>query len=1142
MHHVRRLFQTTLVIAICLLGIPITAVGTGIQTGDGSWTWANAVPVGASLEDVSMASTTKGWAVGYAGTILTTNDGGASWSGQISGTYAPMHGIDSVSTSDAWAVGRGGLILHTIDGGSNWTTQTVENEASPDLNAVDFINASSGWACGAGGTIMKTNTGGGVWTAQTSGSTAWLSDIAFSDANNGMAVAGGGTLLQTSNGGTTWTEFTGTKPWGSGNLNSVQALSSSTWIIGGLATYISTDSGATWATTPGYAGYDVEAQFLDANTGWVLGRSSSSPFVRYTTDGGSSWTYVDLTSFGLVDAMKALSFSDANNGVIVGRNGALARTADGGATWVPLSEYPVERTGTETTDITCIDFMDSSNGIAAGYNKRYWLTDNGGQSWSAYEFPAGGGTDAVEFPTASVGYALSQNSGQTLAVMKSTNGGADFSTLAHPLDDTYYARDLVAPTTQVVWAVGAYEDASNDQWAWVMRSSDGGSTFATQTIDISGPVSGEMSTIFALDANTAWIAGEVEDIYYTTDGGATWTAQTNPSGITINDMHFVDANNGWAVGRSWSGTGILQTTDAGANWSAVDLSGLEPSDLNLTSVLFSDSQNGVAVGYHNPHSSIPVSALVTEDGGTTWNVENTGCDSQSHQLAWDGTRFWFGGDNNRLLYRGDPIPDTLAPVTTASGVPTGWTSEDVTVTLTAVDHGSGVASTAYSLDGGASASYSAPFAVTAEGYTTIGYASTDASSNVEATKTVTAQIDKTPPSTGVAVTGNGTESVKVDLNGSDGLSGVDETWYKVGDGSWTAGTSVTLTTPGDHTVYYYSTDNATPANTEVAKSVDVTVADPTPVEPTITRIAGSDRYTTAVEASKANFASAATVVLATGANFADALAASGLAGSYDAPLLLTRTGSLPSVTQGEIERLGATEVILVGGTGAISDGVESAVDALSGVSVRRIAGATRYHTAAEIAEEIATHEGGSFANRAFIARGDSFADALAAAPLAYSQAQPILLVRPTSLPSITGSTLEDLGITDCTIAGGTGAVSDAVLAQIDALSGMNTPYRAAGANRYATAKEIADYGVSQGWATYAFVGVATGASFPDGLSGGACAGSNGGVLLLTRSTTLSSPVSDAIGANTATIEDIEVYGGTGAVSAGVYTQIESLLD
>lgn len=310
------------------------------------------------------------------------------------------------------------------------------------------------------------------------------------------------------------------------------------------------------------------------------------------------------------------------------------------------------------------------------------------------------------------------------------------------------------------------------------------------------------------------------------------------------------------------------------------------------------------------------------------------------------------------------------------------------------------------------------------------------------------------------------------------------------------------------------------------------------------RIAGGNRYATAVALSASTFKadSADTVVLATGVSFADALAASGLAGCYEGPLLLTDTNVLPANVLAETARLGAAKVVIVGGTSAVSAGVANSL-ATAGYSVSRIQGSNRYDTAAKVAAEIARLQGPAFSGAAFVARGDDFADALAVSPFAYSQKMPVLLTLPGSLAGETRNAIDTLNIEDIYVAGGSAAVSDGVKAALDAIPGTTRPVvRLAGANRYATATAIAEYGIDFFWATPGFVGVATGSNFPDALGGGAVCGARGGVLLMTAPTSLSAAPTAFISVHSAAIVETQVFGGDAAVSSTVQSQIDALLN
>ena len=478
----------------------------------------------------------------------------------------------------------------------------------------------------------------------------------------------------------------------------------------------------------------------------------------------------------------------------------------------------------------------------------------------------------------------------------------------------------------------------------------------------------------------------------------------------------------------------------------------------------------------------------------------------------------------------DRVGDYTPPVTTAIGAPPGWTSSDVTVSLTATDTESGVAETLFRTDGGSSQTYSTPISFTAEGTTSLYYWSVDTSGNVEPTNVAVIQIDKTPPVTTAPGTAEYVGAAEFVLSASDSRSGVVQTYWRLDGGALQTGRTVRITSPGSHTITYYSTDRA--GNTESANSYLFSLKP----APDVIRVAGSTRYSTAIKTSEHNFSdgSASVAVLATGSGFADALAASGLAGCYDAPLLLTPSNSVAAGLVTEMQRLGVSEVVIVGGYSAVSESVAGQLRE-AGYVVTRIGGSDRYDTAAKVARQIAALEGAEFVGEAFLTRGDSFADALAAAPYAYSRRMPVLLTRPTSLPGVTQRAVDDLHISKAYIAGGTGAVSDDVAGQL----GISYE-RAAGTNRYVTASKVADLAISKAWVAPTTAGITTGQNYPDALSGGAAMGARDGIMLLTPSASLCTPAENVLMDCEHEIEEIQVFGGNGAVSASAFDRVSGL--
>ncbi|HET6873862.1 MAG TPA: cell wall-binding repeat-containing protein [Acidimicrobiales bacterium] len=305
------------------------------------------------------------------------------------------------------------------------------------------------------------------------------------------------------------------------------------------------------------------------------------------------------------------------------------------------------------------------------------------------------------------------------------------------------------------------------------------------------------------------------------------------------------------------------------------------------------------------------------------------------------------------------------------------------------------------------------------------------------------------------------------------------------------------------------------------------------------RLAGTDRFGTAQTiATKAFPNGATTVVLTSGTNFPDALAASYLAGRLHGPTLLTEPSTLPSATSSALQTLKATSVVIVGGPAAVSNSVQTQLTN-AGYQVSRVYGNDRYATASAIATVYPSSFVGSLNSTsgptAIVATGTAFADALSGGPLSYRASFPMLLTDPASLSSSTSSALSSLGIKQVLLLGGTAAVSQNVQTQI-AAKGI-TVTRIAGQDRADTAGQVATLANTQlGW-TLAHVNLARGDDFADALAGADHAGSESQPVLLTASpTNLDTFTSTFLRAHASTIATMDVFGGVNAVSDGVVTQ------
>jgi len=199
------------------------------------------------------------------------------------------------------------------------------------------------------------------------------------------------------------------------------------------------------------------------------------------------------------------------------------------------------------------------------------------------------------------------------------------------------------------------------------------------------------------------------------------------------------------------------------------------------------------------------------------------------------------------------------------------------------------------------------------------------------------------------------------------------------------------------------------------------------------RLAGADRYSTAAAISAATFTSGVPAAfVATGTNFPDALAGGPVAGALGAPILLTQPSALPAATRVELLRLAPQRIYVLGGPGAVSDGVLGALHAMAPGGATRVAGADRYATAASIIAFFF----GQTPHWAYVAVGTNFPDALAGSAPAGMRRAPILLVHGTGVPPPIADQLNRLRPSRVLILGGTGVIPESVVTQVRRAMGL----------------------------------------------------------------------------------------------------------
>ena len=213
------------------------------------------------------------------------------------------------------------------------------------------------------------------------------------------------------------------------------------------------------------------------------------------------------------------------------------------------------------------------------------------------------------------------------------------------------------------------------------------------------------------------------------------------------------------------------------------------------------------------------------------------------------------------------------------------------------------------------------------------------------------------------------------------------------------------------TIYVLGGENA------VSASVAQQAASYAPV----VRLAGYTRYGTGKLISKQFWPEhSATVYLASGLAYPDALSGGVLAARDNAPVLLSATNRIPTPTRKTLTRLAPTRVVMLGGTVALTDAVAAQVrQLLPNAAVSRIAGANRYETSALVAQS-----GWSTASLGYFASALNFPDALSGVPAATVKGGPLLLARPRCLPAPVYGEVQSLGMQDRILLGGALSLRD----------------------------------------------------------------------------------------------------------------------
>ena len=636
------------VFAVALFVNAATVQAAPVSIGHSGWFWGDPQPQGNTLNGIDFAGS-RGYAAGDFGTLLRTNDAGATWEGVPTGITAPLVNVRVVD-ADTVVIGGDCALRRSDDGGQSFTrlpwTASDQNCPSP-IASFYFPSSSVGYVMTQDGSILRTADAGATFTRKTSvpgtgstGGSRFPTDIWFTTAKAGVVTTtggGDGMVFRTTDGGNSWTEVaTAPHPPTSGpfGLNGLEFVGNTGYAVGEGKTMLqTTDFGAKWTPKP-LAGPQRTPSLTsigcaDAST-CLITESTGGRLLR-TKDGGDKATSVTPST----QSIFAVAFSSATEAVAVGERGATVVSNTAGTTWAPIGGG-ISGSGFDRLRATNpqIAEVGGSNGVLA-------RTIDGGTSWFTVGVPTTGSVRDASFATKGVGFALDNLGG----AFKTSNGGKSWSILNTGASSS--PKAILALDAKRVLLVGP---------KGLRLSTDGGGSFdpvgskavrgrSLENVDVAGGV------VFAYGHRTLAISK---------DRGATWQKVTLPEDKHVQDADFLSARKGYVLTTEG---GLVKTSNGGDNWNGVPGIGTDRG----RGITFSSPSSGYLTtgGFGSEDFGY---AYRTTDGGKTW---------QPQLIAPQFVDLWDAGPTGYAITQGGA---NFFGTTTGgeAGTPSSLTLKDVT--------------------------------------------------------------------------------------------------------------------------------------------------------------------------------------------------------------------------------------------------------------------------------------------------------------------------------------------------------------------------------------------------------------------------------------------------------------------------------
>jgi len=402
-----------------------TNAGVFLSTNNGtSWTKVNT-----GLPTPPLVWSSAVWSLAVNGTNLFAGTDGGGVCRHLLSEFNTGLSLISPNGGETWKVGSTHAITWTsslvsnvtleysVDNGTNWTLIASSISAAPGSYNWVVPNTQTGQALvritdTSNNTLFDVSdvafTVSQTFMPQFSGTNKHLNDVCFVSTATGWAV-GDKVIIKTLNGGVQWNDQT--QNLGTQTLKNIQ-----------------------WSGV----------SFIDANNGWVVGPSGSDAVVIRTTDGGQSWpSQLQITKTGVIP--NDITFSDLTHGWLVGNNGKIFSTVNGGVVWTEVLPHPTSEHLNGVSIIKGTAYI----GYAVGANGTVLKTTDG-LSWSSLTSGTVNNLNDMNFVDVNHGWVVGNNG----TILVTTDGGATSPWQSQTSGTTAHLNGVSFVNLTLGWAVG----------------------------------------------------------------------------------------------------------------------------------------------------------------------------------------------------------------------------------------------------------------------------------------------------------------------------------------------------------------------------------------------------------------------------------------------------------------------------------------------------------------------------------------------------------------------------------------------------------------------------------------------------------------------------------------------------------------